>query len=167
MPCRAVPCRAVPCRAIMPRPGREGQFLYASRPNYTRRMRTTTTTTVTVDDLSQVQKHILLKNGTFDFDSDAQISNEMCCCHHDTSWHLDRVDCCLFAGCLCDIFLDEGFRISSTILTSRGTIKKKNARVQVPEPCAEVEIQGDESQLLPPNPDKGILDSYIESLAQI
>jgi len=134
-----------------------GQFLYASMNNYTR-----LTLSLQLEDFSRVQKIVMLRNGTFDFDfEDAQISN-MCCCHHDTSWHLDRVDCCLFAGCLCDIFLDQGFRVSSTVLTRRGTIKKKNAK-----PCvAEIEFQGDE---IPPpsHPDKSILDSYIESLAQI
>jgi len=123
-----------------------------------------TTTAVTLD-LSQVQKHIMRKNATFDFDT--QISNT-CCCNHDTTDHLDRFSTCLIPSCLCDQFLDEGFKVSSTVLTRRGTIKKKNARVQVPERCAvEVEIQGNENELLSPNPDKGILDSYIESLAQI
>jgi len=136
-----------------------------------------TTTTVSVpvveddekynsNNLAQIQKHVLLRNGTFSFDT--QISNMMCCCSHDTTNHLDHFSTCLVPNCLCDKFLEEGFKVSELVLTRRGTIKKKNARVlQVPEPCVEVGVQGDENELLPlPNQDKS-LDSYIEGLAQI
>jgi len=36
------------------------------------------------DPLSQAQKHIMLKNGTFEFDD---ISNTKCCCGHSVSEH--------------------------------------------------------------------------------
>jgi hypothetical protein len=126
-------------------------------------MRTITTTAVTVD-LSQVQKHIMLPNGTFSFSN--QNAN-MCFCGHSTAEHLDFHSTCLIPDCLCNQFLDKDFKISSTVLTRRGTIKKKNDRVQIPKQCVEVQVQGDDNELSPPNPDKNILDSYIEKLAQI
>src|SRR5262249_25112268 len=105
------------------------------------------------------------------FSFDTQISNRMCCCNHDTTNHLDRFSTCLVPNCLCDKFLEEGFKVSELVLTIRGTIKKKKAQV-LPEPCVlEVEIrQVDDNELLLPLPpsltDKS-LDSYIEGLAQI
>jgi len=36
------------------------------------------------DPLSQAQKHIMLKNGTFEFDD---ISNTKCCCGYSVSEH--------------------------------------------------------------------------------
>ncbi len=66
------------------------------------------------DPLSQAQKHIMLKNGSFEFDD---VSNIECCCGHSVSEHLDCVDCCLFLKrkelCLCDRFLE--FVISKTM----------------------------------------------------
>jgi hypothetical protein len=114
-----------------------------------------TTTAMIVQDFSRVQKIILLKNGTFDFDFDTQLSN-LCCCQHSMADHLDKTDCCLFAEdeelCLCTKFLDEGFRVSDTFLTRRGTVRKeRKTRAQVIEP----EVRDTQ------------LDSYIESLAQM
>jgi hypothetical protein len=154
-----MPCRAVPSRAGIPRPGGRGNFYMHQAPIVlSRRMRITTTTTTVTIDLSQVQKIIMLKNGTFSFSN--QISNT-CCCRHSTTEHIEGNDCCLVPSCLCDRFLDEGFKVSSTVLTRRGTVKKKkNAK-----PCVvEVGVQGDE---IPPNSDKITLDSYIESLARM
>jgi hypothetical protein len=111
-------------------------------------------------DITHIQKHILTHNGTFSFSN--QNAN-MCFCGHSTAEHLDFHSTCLIPDCLCNQFLDKDFKISSTMLTRRGTIKKKNDRVQVHKPCV-----GDDNELSPPpNPDKSVLDSYIESLAQI
>lgn len=57
------------------------------------------------DSLSQAQKHIMLKNGGFEFDT----KQSSCCggCGHSVTEHLDYVDCCLSKElCLCDRFLD-------------------------------------------------------------
>jgi hypothetical protein len=57
------------------------------------------------DSLLQAQKHIMLKNGSFEFDSLKQGS---CCCGHSVTEHLDYTDCCLSKEfCPCDRFLDE------------------------------------------------------------
>ena len=57
------------------------------------------------DALSQAQKHIMLKNGGFEFDT----KQSSCCggCGHSVTEHLEYVDCCLSKElCLCDRFLD-------------------------------------------------------------
>jgi hypothetical protein len=61
------------------------------------------------DPLFQAQKHIMLKNGAFEF---VNIPNGKCRCGDLVSEHLDYVDCCLFAKkneelCICYRFLRE------------------------------------------------------------
>ena len=65
-----------------------------------------------VYELSQVNKHIMLRNGLFEF---GDISNGECLCGHSISEHLINLegiaDCCLFAKgdvCICDKFQDKG-----------------------------------------------------------
>lgn len=60
------------------------------------------------DPLSQAQKHIMLKNGIFEFEFDNFKQSSCYCCSHPISEHLDCVDCCLSKECLCDKFLEEG-----------------------------------------------------------
>jgi len=69
----------------------------------------------TGDPLSQVNKHIMLRNGAFEFDD---IPNTICLCGHSVSEHLIDLDgiadCCLFSKgdvCICDKFLDKGSKI--------------------------------------------------------
>jgi hypothetical protein len=62
------------------------------------------------DALSQAQKHIMLKNGMFEFDT---FKPGTCCCGHSVSDHLDRVDCCLCKElCDCERYLDENSRVT-------------------------------------------------------
>lgn len=92
------------------------------------------------DSLSQAQKHIMLKNGAFEFDSFKQCS---CYCGHSVSDHLDYIDCCLSKElCLCDKFLDK---------ESKVTIPKKLQRKK------EDVLQKETAQL----------DNYIQTLARI
>jgi hypothetical protein len=59
------------------------------------------------DSLSQAQKHIMLKNGGFEFDT--KQSSCCCGCGHSVTEHLDYVDCCLSKElCLCDRLLMQG-----------------------------------------------------------
>ena len=69
------------------------------------------------DPLSQISKHIMLRNGLFDFDD---IPNGECLCGHSESEHLIGLegvaDLCLYAKgkdniCICDKFVDEGCKI--------------------------------------------------------
>jgi hypothetical protein len=58
------------------------------------------------DSLSQAQKHIMLKNGAFEFDSFKQCS---CYCGHSVSDHF----CCLSKElCLCEKFLDKESKVT-------------------------------------------------------
>src|SRR5215472_3421043 len=66
--------------------------------------------------LSQVNKHIMLRNGAFEFED--RIPNGECFCGHSESEHLINLDgiadCCLFGKkevCICDKFLDKASRI--------------------------------------------------------
>ena len=67
------------------------------------------------DPLSQINKHVLLKNGFFEFED---IPNGECFCGHSIYEHLIDLDgiadCCLFAKgdmCICDKFLDKESKI--------------------------------------------------------
>jgi hypothetical protein len=92
------------------------------------------------DALSQAQKHIMQKNGAFEFDSVKQC---LCCCGHSVTEHLDYTDCCLSKElCLCDRFLDK---------ESKATIPKKIPRKK--EDLLQKET--------------GQLDNYIQTLARI
>ncbi|MGC2572220.1 MAG: hypothetical protein WA364_11970 [Candidatus Nitrosopolaris sp.] len=77
------------------------------------------------DPLSQANKHVLLKNGTFEFDD---IPNAKCLCGHSISEHLidlDSIaDCCLYTKdkdlCICDKFVDEDVKV-----VPKGKLPKK------------------------------------------
>ena len=67
------------------------------------------------DPLSQINKHVMLKNGMFELDD---IPNAKCICGHSFSEHLidlDGVaDCCLVAKqevCICDRFQNEDDKV--------------------------------------------------------
>jgi len=83
------------------------------------------------DPLSHAQKHVMLKNGVFEFDD---IPNGKCLCGHSISEHLDYIDCCLFVKgkeiCICDRFLDKGHKI--TIPKSNGKLVHKKEVLQKP-----------------------------------
>ena len=72
------------------------------------------------DPLSHVNKHIMLRNGLFEFQD---ISNEMCYCGHPESEHLINLegiaDCCMFGMCICDKFVEKGSRIIEKRLPKR------------------------------------------------
>ena len=79
------------------------------------------------DPLSQVNKHMMLANGLFDFDD---IPNGKCLCGHSTSEHLvglaGVVDCCLYAKdfiCICEKFTEE--RSKMILFKSSSSIKPK------------------------------------------
>jgi hypothetical protein len=62
------------------------------------------------DALSQAQKHIMLKNGMFEFDT---FKPGTCCCNHSVAEHLDSSDLCLSRElCQCDRFLDKEAKIT-------------------------------------------------------
>jgi hypothetical protein len=96
------------------------------------------------DSLSQAQKHIMLKNGAFEFDSGKQC---LCCCGHSVTEHLDYTDCCLSKElCLCDRFLDKSFKVTATIPRKQdGKLRKEDVS------------QKETRQL----------DNYIQTLAQM
>ena len=101
------------------------------------------------DLLSQVNKHILLRNGLFEFED---IPNGECLCGHSESEHLINLDgiadCCLFAKgdmCICDKFQDKGNKIT----------QKQDGRL--PKRLKE------EVKVLT----TGELNSYIQTLAKI
>ena len=71
------------------------------------------------DPLSQVNKHIMLRNGLFEFED---ILNGECFCGHSESEHLINLegiaDCCLFAKddvCICERFQDKGIKITQRL----------------------------------------------------
>jgi hypothetical protein len=65
------------------------------------------------DPLLYAQKHVMLKNGLFEFED---IPNAKCYCGHCQSEHLDCVELCLFAKgkklCICDRFLEQGSKVN-------------------------------------------------------
>jgi DNA topoisomerase IB len=66
---------------------------------------------VVYDPLSQAQKHVMLRNGTFEFDS---VKQGTCCCGHSINDHLRCVDCCLAKTkeiCICEKYLEEGSKV--------------------------------------------------------
>ena len=80
------------------------------------------------DSLSQAQRHIMLKNGAFEFDIVKQC---LCCCGHSVTEHLDYADCCLSKElCLCDRFLDKEFKakISKKIPRKKDDLLQKETR---------------------------------------
>ena len=85
------------------------------------------------DLLSQVNKHIMLRNGAFDFEN---IPNTKCLCGHSIYEHLidhnGDADCCLYAKgevCICDKFADQGAKM---VVPPKGKLPKKQ-EVQVLE----------------------------------
>jgi len=77
------------------------------------------------DDLSTVQKHIMLKNGTFDFNTHPP---QMCTCGHSSSEHLDGTNCCLIAKndiCLCLEFVNKN---TKTVKKDNGLPKNQNPK---------------------------------------
>ena len=76
------------------------------------------------DALSLTQKHIMLKNGTFEFDT---FKPGTCCCNHSVAEHLDFSDLCLSRElCLCDRFLDKDSKIA--ISYQKQQVPKKEER---------------------------------------
>jgi hypothetical protein len=105
------------------------------------------------DPLSQTQKHIMLKNGTFEFEFDSIKQSSYCCCGHAISEHLDCVDCCLNKElCICDRFLDGGSKV---------TIPQKQRQKQGKLPHKEL-LQKQKEQI----EDKQ-LGNYIQSIARM
>ena len=73
------------------------------------------------DPLSQTQKHVMMRNGTFEFDTPKLGT---CCCCHSINDHLEMVDCCIAKSeelCICDRFLDKE---SKTISRKQGKVKE-------------------------------------------
>ena len=73
------------------------------------------------DPLSQTQKHVMMRNGTFEFDTPKRGT---CCCGHSINDHLEMVDCCIAKSeelCICDRFLDKE---SKTISRKQGKVKE-------------------------------------------
>ena len=93
------------------------------------------------DALSQAQKHIMLKNGMFEFDT---FKPGTCCCNHSVAEHLDFSDLCLSRElCLCDRFLDKESKITP----------QKQQKVSKKEDVLQKETRQ--------------LDNYIQTLARI
>jgi hypothetical protein len=70
------------------------------------------------DPLSQAQKHIMLRNGRFEFDN---VKQGTCCCGHS-----DCVDCCLAKTkeiCICDGFKEKG--VISTYIPKKKLPRKE------------------------------------------
>jgi hypothetical protein len=95
------------------------------------------------DHLSQVNKHMMLANGLFDFDD---IPNGECYCGHSESEHLidldGTADCCLYAKdsvCICEKFVDKRSEVT--------TLKVKVPSLRQPE--------------------DPLVNSYVKQLAQI
>ena len=87
------------------------------------------------DPLSEAQKIVMLKNGSFEFED---IPNAKCLCGHSISEHLINLDgiadCCLYAKgnvCICERFQDED---SKVILPPKGKIPYLQKPVQPEEP---------------------------------
>ena len=100
------------------------------------------------DPLTQAQKIVMLKNGTFEFDD---ILNSKCLCGHSESEHLIDLagiaDCCLFAKgnlCICDKFVEKGAKVKS---------KKQNGKLL---PSLQKSVQEDPQ-----------INSYVQQLSQI
>jgi hypothetical protein len=106
------------------------------------------------DSLSQAQKHIMLKNGGFEFDT----KQSSCCggCGHSVTEHLDYVDCCLSKElCLCDRFLDKESKATVTIPQKEdGKLPRKKEDVLL--------LQKQKEQI-----EDRQLDNYIQTLARI
>ena len=96
------------------------------------------------DALSQAQKHIMLKNGMFEFDT---FKPGTCYCNHSVAEHLDFSDLCLSRElCLCDRFLDKESKITPQ---KQQKVPKKEEQKQK-EPIEDRQ-----------------LDSYIATLARM
>ncbi|MGA9152746.1 MAG: hypothetical protein WBZ36_19385 [Candidatus Nitrosopolaris sp.] len=105
------------------------------------------------DSLLQAQKHIMLKNGNFEFDSLKQGS---CCCGHSVTEHLDYTDCCLSKEfCPCDRFLDKESKATVTIPQKEdGKLPRKKEDVLL--------LQKQKEQI-----EDRQLDNYIQTLARM
>ena len=98
------------------------------------------------DPLSQTQKHVMMRNGTFEFDTPKRGT---CCCGHSINDHLEMVDCCIAKSeelCICDRFLDKESKIITTISRKQGKLPQKE-------------------DVLPLQDQK--VDNYIQQLAKI
>jgi hypothetical protein len=89
------------------------------------------------DALSQAQKHIMLKNGMFEFDT---FKPGTCCCNHSVAEHLDFSDLCLSRElCLCDRFLDKEAKITISPQKQQRVPKKEGQKQKEPE---DVQLTG-------------------------
>lgn len=75
------------------------------------------------DPLPQAQKHVMLRNGRFEFDN---VKQGTCCCGHSIMEHLDCTDCCIAKCkeiCICEKFHDKESKLTAP--QKQGTIPKK------------------------------------------
>jgi hypothetical protein len=79
--------------------------------------------------LDSFQKHIMLRNGRFEFDN---VKQGTCCCGHSVNDRLDCVDCCIAKSkeiCICDGFKDKEYRVVAQT-QKQGKLPKKEEQKQ-------------------------------------
>lgn len=105
-----------------------------------------------VVELSQVNKHIMLKNGLMEFELDS-VKQSSCCCGHSITDHLwPTLDCCLVKElCICDRFLDRNFK--TPVAERYGKLPKREEEEQKQKQKDQIE----DNQLV----------SYIQTLAKM
>jgi hypothetical protein len=92
------------------------------------------------------QKHFMESNGMLH----NGYPEEKCLCGHLTSQHLDCTDVCLNTGCVCESFVEEGYRVSMPKRENGQLVEKKKEKGKV------AEVQEDQQ-----------LNKYIRTLSEM
>jgi hypothetical protein len=92
----------------------------------------------------QQQKHFVESNGMIH----NRYPEEKCLCGHLTSLHLDCTDLCIYTECLCERFVQEGYRLNMP--------KRENGQLVEKKEKGRVEVQEDQQ-----------LNNYIRTLSEM
>jgi hypothetical protein len=80
----------------------------------------------------QQQKHFMESNGMF-YNGYPEVK---CLCGHLTSQHLDCTDLCLNTECICETFVEDGYRVTIPKRENGQLVERKKEK-------GNVEVQGD------------------------